>query len=621
MARKNEPYIYKVLRRETPNPRQQAFFRAEAANIAYGGARGGGKSWAMRRKLVLLAMRYPGLKLLLLRRTLPELRANHILPLQRELAGYAAWSGAERAFRFPNGSRLVMGYCDSDSDCAQYQGQEYEVIGFEEATNFEPDWLTFIATCLRTTRTDFAPRIYYTCNPGGPGHAYIKRLFIDRAFHDGEDPADYVFIPAKVYDNQVLMQRDPGYLKRLEALPPARRRAHLEGDWNVYEGQVFAEWRDDPAHYADGKWTHVIEPFDIPNTWRVYRSDSDSDCAQYQGQEYEVIGFEEATNFEPDWLTFIATCLRTTRTDFAPRIYYTCNPGGPGHAYIKRLFIDRAFHDGEDPADYVFIPAKVYDNQVLMQRDPGYLKRLEALPPARRRAHLEGDWNVYEGQVFAEWRDDPAHYADGKWTHVIEPFDIPNTWRVYRSFDFGYAKPFSVGWWAVDFDGRLYRILELYGCVPGEPDTGVRWTPEQIFEQIRTTEATHPYLRGRDIRGVADPAIWDASRGDSIADIADRYGVYFEPGDHKRLPGWMQVHYRLAFDAAGLPMLYVFLNCRDTRRTLPLLRYDAHAPEDVDTRQEDHIADEIRYLCQSDPIAPRPVVQRTPKVFDPLSSD
>lgn len=344
MARKNEPYIYKVLRRETPSPRQQEFFRAEAANVAYGGARGGGKSWAMRRKLVLLAMRYPGLKLLLLRRTLPELRANHILPLQRELEGYAAWSSTERAFRFPNGSRLVMGYCDNDSDCAQYQGQEYEVIGFEEATNFEPDWLTFIATCLRTTRTDFTPRIYYTCNPGGPGHAYIKRLFIDRAFLDGESPQDYVFIPAKVYDNQVLMQRDPGYLKRLEALPPAKRRAHLEGDWNVYEGQVFAEWRDDPAHYADGKWTHVIEPFDIPDTWRVY-----------------------------------------------------------------------------------------------------------------------------------------------------------------RSFDFGYAKPFSVGWWAVDFDGRLYRILELYGCVPGEPDTGVRWTPEQIFTQIRTTETTHPYLRGRDIRGWQTP--------------------------------------------------------------------------------------------------------------------
>lgn len=123
MARKNEPYIYKVLRRETPNPRQQAFFRAEAANIAYGGARGGGKSWAMRRKLVLLAMRYPGLKLLLLRRTLPELRANHILPLQRELAGYAAWSGAERAFRFPNGSRLVMATATATATAPSIRGR------------------------------------------------------------------------------------------------------------------------------------------------------------------------------------------------------------------------------------------------------------------------------------------------------------------------------------------------------------------------------------------------------------------------------------------------------------------------------------------------------------------
>ena len=449
----------KILTMDRPNPRQQEFLRCRKKYVAFGGARGGGKSWAVRAKAKLLALRYPGIRLLLVRRTYQELEANHIRFLRQELAGLAEYRATARQFVFPNGSVLDFGYCAADGDMDRYQGVEYDVIFLDEATQLKEEWLRQFAACLRGVN------------------------------------------------------------------------------------------------------------------------------------------------------------------EFPKRLYYTCNPGGPGHSYIKRLFIDRAFHDGEDPADYVFIPAKVYDNQVLMQRDPGYLKRLEALPPARRRAHLEGDWNVYEGQVFAEWRDDPAHYADGKWTHVIEPFDIPNTWRVYRSFDFGYAKPFSVGWWAVDFDGRLYRILELYGCVPGEPDTGVRWTPEQIFEQIRTTEATHPYLRGRDIRGVADPAIWDASRGDSIADIADRYGVYFEPGDHKRLPGWMQVHYRLAFDAAGLPMLYVFRNCRDTRRTLPLLRYDAHAPEDVDTRQEDHIADEIRYLCQSDPIAPRPVVQRTPKVFDPLSSD
>ena len=448
-----------VVKLERPNPRQEEFLKCEKKYVAFGGARGGGKSWAVRTKAVLMALKYPGIRILLVRRTMPELESNHLRFLRRQLAGVAEYKAVSRQLVFPGGSVLELGYCACDGDMDRYQGAEFDVICIDEATQLKEEWLRQFAACLRGVN------------------------------------------------------------------------------------------------------------------------------------------------------------------EFPKRMYYTCNPGGPGHAYIKRLFIDRAFRDGESPQDYVFIPAKVYDNQVLMQRDPGYLKRLEALPPAKRRAHLEGDWNVYEGQVFAEWRDDPAHYADGKWTHVIEPFDIPDTWRVYRSFDFGYAKPFSVGWWAVDFDGRLYRILELYGCVPGEPDTGVRWTPEQIFEQIRTTEATHPYLRGRDIRGVADPAIWDASRGDSIADIADRYGVYFEPGDHQRLPGWMQVHYRLAFDAAGLPMLYVFRNCRDTRRTLPLLRYDAHAPEDVDTRQEDHIADEIRYLCQSDPIAPRPMVQRTPKVFDPLSSD
>ena len=453
------PPIFDILANEAPSARQREFFEAEAANIAYGGARGGGKSWAMRRKLVLLAMRYDNLNLLLLRRTLPELRHNHIVPLLRELHGYASYSSTERAFLFPNGSRLCMGYCDNDSDCAQYQGQEYEVIGFEEATNFEPDWLIFIATCLRTTRADFKPRIYYTCNPGGPGHAYIKRLFIDRQYRNGEDPKDYIFIPAKVYDNRILMERDPGYLRRLEALPPARRRAHLEGDWNVYEGQVFCEFRDDPAHYRDRRWTHVIDPFEIPDTWRIY-----------------------------------------------------------------------------------------------------------------------------------------------------------------RSFDFGYAKPFSCGWWAVDYDKRLYRILELYSCVQGEPDVGVRWAPDHIFGKIREIESTHRWLRGRRIQGVADPAIWDASRGDSIADIADRHGVWFEPGDNKRLPGWMQMHYRMAFDGEGVPMLYVFSNCRDTIRTLPLLRYSANSPEDVDTRQEDHIADEMRYLCQYDPIAPRTVPARTPVVFDPLDA-
>lgn len=110
-----------------PNPRQAEFFSSTAAHTAYGGARGGGKSWAMRRKLVLLCLGYKGLNCLLLRRTLPELRENHVIPLLKELGDAAAYNATERVFRFPNGSRLKLGYCDGANDVYQYQGQEYDV--------------------------------------------------------------------------------------------------------------------------------------------------------------------------------------------------------------------------------------------------------------------------------------------------------------------------------------------------------------------------------------------------------------------------------------------------------------------------------------------------------------
>ena len=453
-----EPLIFSKLRQESPSPKQIEFFNSSARHTAYGGARGGGKSWAMRRKMVLLAMRYPQLRLLLLRRSLQELRENHLLPLQADLAGYATYKRDERAFLFPNGSRLTLGYCDSDADVLQYQGTEYDVIGFEEATHFKEEWIVFICTALRTTKKDFRARVYYTCNPGGVGHAYIKRLFVDRRFTPEENGEDYAFIPAVVYDNRVLMEADPDYVKRLEALPAHKRRAHLHGDWNVYEGQVFEELRDDPGHYVDRRHTHVIAPF-------------------------------------------------------AP----------------------------------------------------------------------------------------PTH------------------WQCYRSFDFGYAKPFSVGWWVKDGDGRLYRILELYGCAKNEENVGVRMTPEEIFRSIAKTEREHPWLCGKKIIGVADPAIWDASRGESIAETGERCGIYFERGDNRRVAGWMQLHNRLAFDENGVPMLYIFNTCRDFLRTVPILQYSRLHPEDVDSDMEDHIADESRYLCMLVPIQPQ-VSEREEKitVFDPL---
>lgn len=255
--------VPKLVLQGLPNPRQREFFETTARHTCYGGARGGGKSWAMRRKMVLLMLNYDGLRGLILRRTLPELKENIINPLRIELNGFADYNETEKVFRFPNGSRLKFGYCDSEGDVYQYQGQEYEVIALEEATHFTEAQMRFLTTCNRTTRTDFSPRMFYTCNPGGVGHDWVKRLFIDREYRKGEKPENYAFIPARVYDNHALMIADPEYVENLEALPEDMRRAHLDGDWDVIEGQYFKEWRRE---------RHVCEPFTIPAHWRRFRA-------------------------------------------------------------------------------------------------------------------------------------------------------------------------------------------------------------------------------------------------------------------------------------------------------------------------------------------------------------
>ncbi len=243
-----------------PNPRQREFFLARSRFVAYGGARGGGKSWAVRKKATLMGVRYPGIRMLLLRRTFPELKENHILPLQGELKGLAAYKEGDKAFSFANGSRLKFGYCDSERDVLQYQGQEYDVIFLDEATQFTEYQFHTLTACIRGANP-FPKRMYLTCNPGGVGHGWVKRLFIDRDYRGAERGEDYAFIPARVYDNRALMDSDPGYLAMLESLPDDLRRAWLEGDWNVFAGQYFTEWRED---------IHVCDPFPIPGHWRRY---------------------------------------------------------------------------------------------------------------------------------------------------------------------------------------------------------------------------------------------------------------------------------------------------------------------------------------------------------------
>lgn len=436
-------------------PKQTLFLKDKHRHIAYGGARGGGKSWAVRTKSKLLAFRYPGIKILIVRKTYKELQNNHIEQLTEELAGFAKYNRSDKMFRFPNGSTISFGYCANEGDLGQYQGAEYDVVFIDEAGQLQESWIRKINLCVRGTN-GFPKRTYYTLNPGGPGHAYFKRVFVDR-------------------------------------------------------------------------------------------------------------------NFNPD----------------------------------------------EDPNDYFFIQAKVEDNKALMDTQPDYLRELENLPPTLRAAWKDGRWDVYEGQFFEDFRDVPEHYKDRRWTHVIEPFEIPDGWTICRSYDFGYGKPFSCAWWAVDYDGTIYRIMELYGCTR-TPNEGVKWTPDKQFEEIHKTEMQHPWLNGKNIIGVADPAIWDASRGESVADTAARYGVFFTPGDNERIAGWMQCHYRLQFDEDGYPRMYVFNTCRAFIRTIPTLIYDEHRAEDLDTKMEDHVADEWRYFCMSRPIKPIRAVKEPRILFDPL---
>ena len=425
-----------------PSEKQKLFLKAKTKHVAFGGARGGGKSWSVRTKAKLLACRYKGIKILIVRRTYPELINNHINPLNEELYGIARYNKSEKVFTFNNKSTIKFGYCNNDRDLEQYQGAEYDVIFLDEATQLQEMWIRKITACVRGVN------------------------------------------------------------------------------------------------------------------------------------------------------------------DFPKRIYYTCNPGGASHGYIKRLFIDHRYEDGEVAEDYTFIQSLVTDNKVLMESQPDYIKQLEALPPKLRKAWLEGDWDIFEGQFFEDFMDKPDHYVDRQWTHVIDPFEIPESWKIYRSFDWGYNKPFSCGWWAVDYDGVVYRILELYGCTK-TPNEGVKWTPDKVFSEIHRIETEHRWLKGKQIHGIADPAIWDAETGESLAERAAKHQVFFTPGDNKRIPGWMQVHYRFAFDENGFPMMYVFSNCKAFIRTIPLLQYDEHKPEDLDTEGEDHCADEVRYFCMSRPIKPR----------------
>lgn len=348
----------------------------------------------------------------------------------------------------------------------------------------------------------------------------------------------------------------------------------------------------------------------------------EQDKYNYQGKPYDFIAFDELTHFTYSQYMYLMSRNRPTGPNTRVYIRATANPGGIGHAWVKERFITPAppltpietTYNIQTPdkkiiqikKERVFVPATVFDNKALLENDPEYLATLSSLPEAEKNALLLGSWDGFDGQVFSEWQNDSAHYEDGKWSHVIEPFEIPYNWKILRVFDFGYSRPFAVLWLAFNEEGKCYVIKEYYGF-NGTANQGIRLEPSAIAQNIREIEDTSPELKGRDISGVADPSIWDKSRGESIARVMEKhpYYIHFKPGKNDRLSGLMQFHYRMHFDENGECLFQVFSTCKQTIRTLPALVYDEKKVEDINTEGEDHIYDAIRYGLMEYTVAPR----------------
>lgn len=231
----------------------------------YGGAKGGGKSKGLQLILLLRRFEYPGSAGVIFRRTFPELEANHIRPLFQAFPKLREfYNESKKLLSLPNGSTLQFCHCANESDVDLYQGREFHDQAIDEAGQWPEHMFRRLLGSNRSSKPGIKPRSILTGNPGGIGHGWLKRLFIERRFNERERPEDYTFIQALVDDNQALMENDPTYVNRLDAEPnEALRRAYRYGDWNIFAGQFFQEIT---------KEIHFIKPFEIPKHWNRFGS-------------------------------------------------------------------------------------------------------------------------------------------------------------------------------------------------------------------------------------------------------------------------------------------------------------------------------------------------------------
>jgi hypothetical protein len=260
----------------TASDRQTAFHRAVADEKLYGGAAGGGKTAAIVAEGGTIALEYPGIPINIFRRTIPELKSTIIPEIQKQYGAYIRagnmdWKGQDRKFVLKNGSEMILNYLDNDNDIYRYQGSEMPIIAVDELTQFPQSWIEYLLTRNRTSNPEWPVMFIAGTNPGGIGHGWVKSRFIDpmpaetvytEKLEDGHT-VTRVFIPAKVTDHPIEKFRED-YSRKLAAISdPQLRRALKDGDWDVFAGQVFKEFRRD---------THVVDPFTIPSHWQRWRA-------------------------------------------------------------------------------------------------------------------------------------------------------------------------------------------------------------------------------------------------------------------------------------------------------------------------------------------------------------
>lgn len=318
--------------------------------------------------------------------------------------------------------------------------------------------------------------------------------------------------------------------------------------------------------------------------------DNDKDAERFQGTEVDVLFVDEATHQSEERMKKLTACVRGVN-EFPKRVYFTCNPGNEGHAWVKRLFIDRQYQDGENPNDYMFIQSLATDNKALMESNPDYIRQLEGLPEHLRRAWLDGDWDAFVGQYFPEF---------SRTKHVVEPFPIPKEWRRWRVFDYGLDR-LACLWVAMDSARNVYVYKEL-----GKSNMPISEAARAMLDMTNEDEEIYATF--------APPDMWSRSQetGRDKAQIFYENGLKLYKSFNDREAGWLAVKELLKVDSNGEARLKIFSNCRELIKCLPALQIDQKRPTDCATEPHDitHMPDALRYFAAS---WSRPVEPERPK--------